>query len=266
MLLANLGPRLQKNEYLLTAMDGETFGHHRPGLEKLLFDIYQSKELPTATISELLGKHSFEKTACDPIPASWALMHKDIARNLPFSRWYNPKNAIHRMQWQLTALAIGEAKKAKEKGKPYQKARALLDKALHSDQYWWASAKPWWSLEILEKGAKELLEVVLILEGKNIQSAKKAQELYKNIVFTALDWQRNGIVEDLVKEHYDEEVSMRLDTSAPYVPPEEFDKIIEHLRKQMLECAQSEEYEKAAQFRDRITELKGKRKEATSKV
>ena len=53
VLLRDLGERLKKHEYLLTAMDGETFGHHRLGLEKLLIDIYQSNELPTVTISEL---------------------------------------------------------------------------------------------------------------------------------------------------------------------------------------------------------------------
>ena len=31
---------LKSSRYLITAMDGETFGHHRPGLEKLLFDIF----------------------------------------------------------------------------------------------------------------------------------------------------------------------------------------------------------------------------------
>lgn len=265
ILLADLGERLHANEYLLTAMDGETFGHHRVGLEKLLFDIYQSSDLPTVTISEI-ANYGFEKEVCEPIPASWALMHKDMARHVPFSRWDDPNNAIHQLQWELTYLAVKEVRQANPKSKNYENARRMLDMALHSDQYWWASAKPWWSLEILEKGAKEFLEVVLELRGEKAKESKQAQELYRQIVFTALDWQRNGVVEDLVREHYDEEVTMRLDTTAPYVPPEEFDKIIEHLRSQMLETAKAEEYEKAAQFRDRIKELKAKRDEATKRV
>ena len=36
VLLRELGERLSKEEYLFTAMDGETFGHHRPGFGKLL--------------------------------------------------------------------------------------------------------------------------------------------------------------------------------------------------------------------------------------
>jgi predicted glycosyl hydrolase (DUF1957 family) len=263
ILLADLGERLKKHEYLLTAMDGETFGHHRPGLEKLLFDIYQSRDLPTATISELPNFFQEEET-CDPIPATWTLMHKDLARNVPFSRWDEPKNEIHQLQWKLTYLAIDAVNKAPRK-KGWNKARKILDMALHSDQYWWAAAKPWWSLEILEKGAKELMETVLNTPSISSKVKKQAQELYKKIVFLALDWQRFGIVEDLVKEHYDEEVTMRLDTTAPYVPPEEFDKIIEHLRKQMLECVKMEEFEKATQFRNRIRELQKKRDEVTRK-
>ncbi len=263
ILLHDLGDRLKKHEYLLTAMDGETFGHHRLGLEKLLMDIYQSKELPTITISEL-SKY-FGEDICDPVSSTWTLMHKDTARKVPFSRWDEPKNKIHQMQWELTYLAIESVNKCDPKKAGYKKARIMLDSALHSDQYWWASAKPWWSLEILEKGAKELEETVLITPKVSEEAKKKAIDLYKNIIFTALDWQRKGVVEDLVKEHYDEEISMRLDTAAPYIPPEEFDKIIEHLKKQMLEAAAAEEYERAAQFRNRVNELIKKREEVTKK-
>jgi len=260
--VTDLGERLKKHEYLLTAMDGETFGHHRPGLEKLLLDIYQSNELPTVTISEL--PKFFKEEVCEPVQATWTLMHKDLARNVPFSRWDDPKNKIHQLQWQLTNLALKTVNSSKRKD--LRKSRELLDRALHSDQYWWASAKPWWSLEMLEKGAKELMKTILFVPDADKKTKEKAQELYKNIVFLALDWQRYGIVEDLVKEHYDEEVALRLDTTAPYIPPEEFDKIIDHLKKQELEAAKIEEYERAAQFRDRIRELKAKREEATKKV
>jgi len=262
ILVTDLGERLKKHEYLLTAMDGETFGHHRPGLEKLLLDIYQSNELPTVTISEL--PKFFKEEVCEPVQATWTLMHKDLARNVPFSRWDDPKNKIHQLQWQLTNLALKTVNSSKRKD--LRKSRELLDRALHSDQYWWASAKPWWSLEMLEKGAKELMKTILFVPDADKKTKEKAQELYKNIVFLALDWQRYGIVEDLVKEHYDEEVALRLDTTAPYIPPEEFDKIIDHLKKQELEAAKIEEYERAAQFRDRIRELKAKREEATKKV
>ena len=56
MLLKWLGQRLKTNELLLTAMDGETFGHHRPGLDALLFELYPVPELEPVTLSEAREK------------------------------------------------------------------------------------------------------------------------------------------------------------------------------------------------------------------
>ena len=107
-----LGERLNRNEYLLTAMDGETFGHHRPGMEKLLFEIYKSDKVPTVTISQLLDLFPQTETI-KTIPSTWALMEKDIEKNAPFSRWDDPDNEIHRLQWELTRLAITSVENSK---------------------------------------------------------------------------------------------------------------------------------------------------------
>ena len=164
MLLRELKDRLKTDTYLLTAMDGETFGHHRPGLEQLLFDLWDSKALETVTISELLTR--FEKRVeVTPKPSTWALQGHEVERNIPFARWDDPDNAIHKMQWNLTALLIKEIKGANPRRKGYLKARRLADEALHSDQYWWASAKPWWSLEYVERGAKDHVDAISAIPG-----------------------------------------------------------------------------------------------------
>lgn len=262
-LLKYLGNRLKKNEYLLTAMDGETFGHHRLGLEKLLFDLYQSKQLKTVTISEL--PKYFKKTQkVEPLFSTWALMEKDLEKNAPFSRWFDPSNRIHQMQWELTNLAIQAVEKSNKKLKGYQKARLLLDRSLHSDQYWWASARPWWSLENIEAGARELCDVVLLTPNVSIQMKKRAEELYKNILYKGFEWQRKGIVEELAKQE-DEEIRQRIDVGVPYIPREEFKEMIKTLETQMLEAAKNLEYERAAQFRERIWELKEQRNQVTKK-
>ncbi|MBI3385129.1 hypothetical protein HY030_02985, partial [Candidatus Gottesmanbacteria bacterium] len=49
-----LGEEVNRNRYLITAMDAETFGHHRPGLDKMLSSLYQGKNYKLTTISELL--------------------------------------------------------------------------------------------------------------------------------------------------------------------------------------------------------------------
>lgn len=260
LLLRDLGERLHRNEYLLTAMDGETFGHHRLGLEKLLFDIYRSSELTTVTVSQLLALFP-TRVAVTPLASSWALMHKDLAKKFPFARWDDSGNAIHRAEWQLTFLAIRSFARASAHASGYARARRLLDAAVHSDQYWWASAKPWWSLENIEAGAYDLLTAIRAIPRVSQKTLARAKALYDRIVFLGFRWQRAGVVDALVKEHYDEEVSERLDTTVPTMQAGEFVGIVRHLQSQMHEAARREEYERAAQFSRRIRELTEQRKQ-----
>lgn len=254
LLVDSLGDRLKKHEYLLTAMDGETFGHHRPGMEHLLFEIYESKVVETVLISDL--SHTFPETVEVPLlPSTWALMEKDLERNVPFARWDDSGNAIHEMQWQLANLAISTVHASKPGSTNYDKARALLDRALHSDQFWWASAKPWWSLEMIERGAMELRDVVNLASGATAKDRSYAQQLYLDIIVKGFDWQRDGTVDALSKQE-DEEVRQRSDQGIPKLPKAEIDKIIKNLQKEMMLVAKRQEFERAAQLRDRIKELR----------
>ncbi|MFC1662539.1 UvrB/UvrC motif-containing protein [Patescibacteria group bacterium] len=261
LLIDSLGDRLHKDEYLLTAMDGETFGHHRPGMEHLLFEIYKSKKLETVNVSELIGLFADRKSV-DPLPSTWALMEKDLENNAPFSRWNDPKNIIHKKQWQLTNLAIKTTHRLDKDDKSYAKVRPALDRAIHSDQFWWASAKPWWSLEMIEAGAKELKDTILINSKATKKEKDQAISLYQDIIFTGFEWQRDGTVERLSKEE-DEEVRQRTDQGMPKLPKSEIKKIILNINKEMKAVADKQEFERAAQLRDRIKELESYAKEAT---
>src|SRR3989338_7030982 len=101
MLLDFLVDRFNRNEYLLTAMDGETFGHHRPGMEQLLFELYKTSGLTSVTVSELVGLFP-QREEVTTQPSTWALMEHEISAGQPFSRWDDPANEIHQLQWQLT--------------------------------------------------------------------------------------------------------------------------------------------------------------------
>lgn len=254
LLVESLGERLQGNGYLLTAMDGETFGHHRPGLEQLLFEIYHSPLLKTCFISEL-PQHFARRTAVEPLPSTWALMEKDLERKKPFSRWMDDDNVIHKMQWELTRLAIETIRRAPRDDPGYAAARDALDRALHSDQYWWASARPWWSIEMIERGAKELYGAVLATPGVSEKTKEQAKHLYHAIVFTAFDWQREGIVDSLARAE-DEDIRQRTDQGMPKLPRAEIEKMVARLEKEMALLAKKQEFERAGQIRDRIAELR----------
>lgn len=261
LLLHELGPRVKENKYLLTAMDGETFGHHRLGLEQLLFDLYRSPEIESKLISDL--PHLFpEEIEITPEPSTWAITAEDIERKIPFNRWNDPENPIHKMQWELTDLAI-RAVNDSLKPEGWQRAREALDQSLHSDQYWWAGAKPWWSIEYIERGAKELVEAIRLVPDVKKDIVDHAERLYFNILAQAFDWQRQGVVDRLSKAE-DEEIRRRVDINLPSLARREFDRMIVNLKKQMLAAAKNQEYERAAQFRNRIAELNEKKEKIPS--
>ncbi|MBI3115601.1 MAG: UvrB/UvrC motif-containing protein [Candidatus Kerfeldbacteria bacterium] len=263
MLIKLLGDRLRSDEYLLTAMDGETFGHHRPGLDLLLFELYTVPELKPVTLTELTTT-VVERTPVEPLDSSWALMKKDLEQKTPFARWNDEQNEIHKMQWRLTALAIASVAKLDPTHKDYPNVRAALDRSLHSDQYWWASASPWWSIEMIEAGAKELRDVVQANPTADGGQKAEAQRLYQDIVFTAFDWQRSDKIHELARAS-DEDITQRITTELPFIPVEEFTGIVKNLERQMLTAAKNKEYERAAQIRDRIRELEEKKDQITTK-
>jgi len=257
MLISEMGKRINDKRYLLTAMDGETFGHHRLGLEELLFDLYRSDQFRSVKISDLPSLFP-DEAEIEPLPSTWALMEKDLERNAPFSRWFDPDNKIHTMQWELTDLALLAMRQSDHTKEGYQRARELLDRSLHSDQYWWAGAKPWWSIEYIEGGAKDFLNAIFAIPQVSEETKQKAKDLYFHILSTAFDWQREGIVDRMAKKE-DEEIRQRIDQNVPKMARQEFDKMIQNLTIQMLAAAKYKEYERAAQFRNRIKELQEQR-------
>jgi hypothetical protein len=246
--------------YVVTGMDGETFGHHRPGLEQLLAEMFASKKIETVTISDLL-KIFKNREKVTPVAATWALMNTQMARNAPFARWNDPENTIHQMQWHLTHLAVRTVNEAKGKiesendRRQWQAARKLLDKALHSDQYWWASAKPWWSLEMIERGAKELVEAVGACPLAEVEKVREAKDLYGEIIYTGFDWQREGVVENLFKQHQDEELAFGLQLETPDVPEKEYRQVVKRLREQEKQAVKERNYDLAKRFKERLEML-----------
>ena len=249
-ILRYLGPRLNQQEYAVTAMDGETFGHHRPGLDVFLFELFADPALEPATLSDLRDLYPNRETI-KPRDSTWAATKKDMDQGTPFSRWDRKDNAIQQKQWELTNLAVTVV----HRGAADPQTRALLDEALHSDQYWWASMRPWWSLEMIERGADELKTVVLQSPNATPEEKTRAEELYRGIVYTGFEWQRSGLVDEISRRE-DEEVQERLEVKEKlFVTKEEYEHMIGSLTEQMRLAAKAEEYHRAAMIQDRIREL-----------
>ena len=199
-LIEALGEENKNSRYLLTAMDGETFGHHRPGLEKLLFSIFELPEFQLVKISELIKEYKVINLI-EPISATWASSEADIERGVQFLSWSNPDNIINTWQWELVNLALKSVYSMDILDSNYNSIRGQMDQALASDHFWWASAQPWWSLEEIERGAYTNLSVIRSVPLVSSTDLSKASTLYEKIVSTAFQWKRTGKIYEMMENH-----------------------------------------------------------------
>ena len=210
--LGTLKERLEGHNYLLTGTDGEVYGHHRPGQERLLCDVFARGTPKTCTVSELIESFNQVETV-NPLPSSWSTWEDEMAQGIPYPQWHYPGHELHQLQWHLTNFALGTVKEVSAGAPGFPQARRLLDEGLHSCQYWWASCRPWWSVEMVQWGAQKLYQAVESL-GDAIDSKKReeASRLFQAVIDKAQEWQESGEAQRLKQKYKDEhpEVSSEL--------------------------------------------------------
>jgi hypothetical protein len=102
----------------------------------------------------------------EPRPSSWSTSLEDMNAGNPYPLWKSPGNILHQLQWQHLKLATELCRKATEVATNESStlyadvARHLLDRALHSDQFWWASKRPWWDVNLVHRGLDEQRGVI----------------------------------------------------------------------------------------------------------
>lgn len=157
----------KKDAYIITAMDAETFGHHIKNWEKIfLAEVYQAiAGIQAVTITELMDLFP-RASPVQPHPSSWSTSGDDLRAGNPYPLWRDTGNEIQSFLWEHADIAIKMVKRAKEladnEGSHYYAdiARTLIDRALHSDQFWWASRKPWWDINLVNRGLLQQFEAV----------------------------------------------------------------------------------------------------------
>ncbi|MBP6857665.1 MAG: polysaccharide deacetylase family protein [Candidatus Pacebacteria bacterium] len=258
-LVSALGEELDNKSYLLTAMDGETFGHHRPGLEKLLFEIFDSPDFELVKISELVESFPVSDEVV-PIASTWASSQSDIENGIQFLSWSDPENQIHTWQWSLVNLAQESVKLMSEADPEYKKIRSMLDQALASDHFWWASAKPWWSLEEIEQGAFANLSIVRSIVKVSQEDKNKALDLYEKIVSTAFQWKRSGkIYKMMAGQQNNVKIPFKERTfEKGGVEQGIYEAFMDMLKSLEKKASSNSEYEKAILWRDAIYKIETK--------
>lgn len=250
---------LSSSRYVVTAMDGETFGHHRPGLEKFLFDIFDTKDFNLMTLSDLFSEKC-EVVEIFPVKSTWASSKEDIERGVQFLSWKDPENKVHKWQWELFHLVREEVKSMDKSHQRYEEVKHRMDIGTASDHFWWASAKPWWSLEMIEDGAWRLLDTIRMIPDVSGEKLAKASDLYEKIISTAFTWQRTGKIRQMMSEQRSvlripfKERTVGLGGAEEGVYHAFMD-MMKRLEKKSID---SREYEKAILWRDAMYKLENK--------
>ncbi|OQB44281.1 MAG: Alpha-amylase 1 [Parcubacteria group bacterium ADurb.Bin159] len=261
-LKEEIGEDLKKKKYILTVMDAETFGHHRPGLQEFLFDIYKSPDFSSCFCkgTEVVNKLK-TKEKISIRPSTWSSEEQDFylekekntLKSYPFLLWQDPSNPIHQKQWEFTYFVIDQVKNLKNEAN-YHIIREKLDKAISSDSYWWASAKPWWSLEMIEEGAWALKDVIFSAENISSEIKAKAEKYYQEIIDLAFSWQRQGLIREAYRKAY-----RTSQNNKPYkerVYGATYNSMILEFEDEMKKAIEKQEFEKAIKWRDAIYKLK----------
>ena len=258
-LLEAMKNELGSGKYIVTAMDAETFGHHRPGLEKMLFEIFDTPEFELTKISDI-EKHFKVEKDITPAKATWASSKEDIENGIQFLSWSDPENMIHKWQWGLTHLVLEEVYKMDKNHTRYELVRAKMDRGLASDHFWWASAKPWWSLEMIEDGAFNLLDTLRHIPDLKKEVLDEGRDFYEKIISTAFNWQRTGKIRAMMESQKnilripfkDRTVSKGGEEEGVYFA------FIDMMKKLEVEAVGRHEYEKAILWRDAMYKLENK--------
>jgi hypothetical protein len=267
-LIEELYKSFKQDEFLITAIDGETFGHHRIGYEKLLFYIYSSYKINSLLLKEI--PYLIEnREEIDPKESSWII---PLPKESTFQRWYTKSNEIQKKQLELLNFAIKVINNSKFKTsdpqitsiedyslrtseKTWLQARYILDEAEYQDQFFFSSAKPTWSIDLIEKGSYLLSEAIRLNPDSDKQDKNKARALYQDIVLTALKWQKERIVDKTSKQFFEDEKPEETSISTPKLKKKEYEAAIKNLTQNMINASNSQEYEIAQSFKERITDL-----------
>jgi alpha-amylase/alpha-mannosidase (GH57 family) len=172
--------------YILTAMDGETFGHHIKNYEKTFLGktleiISEENDIQTIFISNLEQHFPIAKKTIIPKESSWSTSFEDILNDIPYPLWKHPDNNIHKYYWKIVKSLNNLMDLADnldltedwEVENYYTTARWFYDRGLHSCPIWWANPQNGtWSPNLIYNGLELLLKAALNAQMALVHASK----------------------------------------------------------------------------------------------
>ena len=160
------------DRYVVLAMDAETFGHHLPGWEEVFLGRFfeligrgdTCPRILPAMLSDIAG-HFEHGGHVIPIASSWSTSRDDLNHGNPYPLWRMRGNELHRLQWRHmqemgTLMDLAQHFGHRDSA-DLRTARAFADMAWHSCQFWWASRRPHWSVNMVQRGLNMQRQAIL---------------------------------------------------------------------------------------------------------
>ncbi|MFX0026011.1 MAG: hypothetical protein ACFE8M_06315 [Candidatus Hermodarchaeota archaeon] len=174
------------NTYIITAMDGETFGHHVKNYEKTFLGktielISEEKNIEMTFISDLDNYFPKAKKNIIPNDSSWSTTYDDLKSGIPYPLWRNPDNIIHKYYWKImnslhNLMNIADSLDFTQNWdieNYYKTARYFYDRGLHSCPVWWANPdRGIWSPNLIYNGVELLIKTALNAQMALVHSGK----------------------------------------------------------------------------------------------
>jgi len=197
----------RESVFVVTAMDAETFGHHLRGWEEqflaqvfhTIAEAKQAREgraetdgeaIQVVALSQLLDLFP-QQPSPTPRASTWSSNGDDLAAGNPYPLWKSPGNRVHQLQWELTGLVLDLAQRAEafsddDTSRYFARiARVQMDRALYSCQYWWASRRPMWEVNLVHRGLmaqqEALLNATRSIRSSHAPDSARADATYRFI-------------------------------------------------------------------------------------
>lgn len=177
----------QKNKTIITATDGELYGHHHWDLERHLESVFSNRNIKTVKISDYLNNFSdFPKI--EPVASCWESKEEDLRKSIPYRFWSDPNNKLHQFIWKLAKFSVKQVESHRQ-DESYKLARNLLDRGLTSCTFWSASGQKsflWketiWNPDMIENGILNLIRAIRSLKKIETKDRLRAEKMFLKII------------------------------------------------------------------------------------